>query len=104
MNGHAPDRRPMLSKASAGDLVAELTNSKNLGASALPTDVPTKMTPATESVRRGRGRPRGRRRMEPFSSKIEIGLRDAVDSYLAEHDETIVDLIDRALRAAIGGA
>jgi hypothetical protein len=39
--------------------------------------------------------------MEPFSSKIEISLRDDVDRYLAEHEETMVDLIDRALRAAI---
>jgi hypothetical protein len=39
--------------------------------------------------------------MEPFSSKIEIGLRDLVDAYLAETGETITDLLDRALRAAI---
>jgi hypothetical protein len=45
--------------------------------------------------------PRSRRRMEPFSSKIEIGLRDQVDAYVSEHGESIVDLLDRALRDVI---
>ncbi|MDA8438637.1 MAG: hypothetical protein M0Z51_07230 [Propionibacterium sp.] len=39
--------------------------------------------------------------MEPFSSKIEIGLRDQVDAYVSEHGESIVDLLDRALRDVI---
>lgn len=46
----------------------------------------------------GPGRPRGRRRMEPFSSKIEIGLRDDIDSYLVAHEMTMVDFLDEALR------
>lgn len=54
------------------------------------------------SVRRGPGRPRSRRRMEPFSSKIDIDLRDRVDQYIEEHGTTFVDLIDEALRARIG--
>jgi hypothetical protein len=49
-------------------------------------------------VRRGAGRPRSKRRMEPFSSKIEIDLRDQVDYYLAEHGGTMVDFLDAALR------
>lgn len=47
---------------------------------------------------RPRGRPRSRRRMEPFSSKIEMGLRDELDAYLAETGETVVDFLDRAIR------
>lgn len=39
--------------------------------------------------------------MEPFSSKIEISLRDDVDAYAAKYGESYVDLLDRALRAAI---
>jgi hypothetical protein len=56
---------------------------------------------AAPVVRRGLGRPRARRRMEPFSSKIEISLRDDVDRYAAKYGESYVDLLDRALRAAI---
>lgn len=57
--------------------------------------------PPVPAQRRGPGRPRGRRRMEPFSSKIEIGLRDELDAYLAEHGESIVDFLDRVIRAGI---
>ena len=39
--------------------------------------------------------------MEPFSSKIEMNLRDQVDDYLAITGESIVDLLDRALRDTI---
>ncbi|WHP16456.1 hypothetical protein [Cellulomonas sp. ES6] len=94
MNGEQQGRRGVLTKAAkAGDLVAELT----------ATRTPTSPEPVSSPVapRRGPGRPRGRRRMEPFSSKLEITLRDDVDRYLSEHDETMVDLIDRALRSAI---
>lgn len=95
MNDQTQRRRGVLTKAAeAGDLVAELT------APRAPETPDTLSQPAPP--RRGPGRPRGRRRMEPFSSKIEISLRDDVDRYLTEHDETMVDLIDRALRAAIG--
>lgn len=51
--------------------------------------------------RRGPGRPRSRRRMEPFSSKLELGLRDDLDAYLAISGESIVDFLDRALRNEI---
>ncbi|MBU5421105.1 hypothetical protein KQI48_00340 [Cellulomonas hominis] len=94
MNDQTQHRRGVLTKAmEAGDLVAELT------APRAPEAVGPLAQPTPQ--RRGPGRPRGRRRMEPFSSKIEISLRDDVDRYLAEHEETMVDLIDRALRAAI---
>ena len=39
--------------------------------------------------------------MEPFSSKLEIGLRDEVDAYVDRYGESYVDLLDRALRAVI---
>lgn len=52
-------------------------------------------------VRRGPGRPRSKRRMEPFSSKLDIELRDEIDAYLFEHGGTLVDLLDEALRARI---
>lgn len=51
-----------------------------------------------EIVRPGPGRPRSKRRMEPFSSKIEINLRDNLDEYLAEHGMTVVDFLDQAIR------
>jgi hypothetical protein len=37
--------------------------------------------------------------MEPFSSKLDIELRDQIDAYLFEHGGTLVDLLDEALRA-----
>ena len=54
------------------------------------------------AVRRGPGRPRSKRRMEPFSSKLDMELRDSIDAYLFEHGGTLVDLLDEALRARIG--
>lgn len=54
-----------------------------------------------ESLRRGPGRPRSKRRMEPFSSKLDIELRDEIDAYLFKHGGTFVDLLDQALRAHI---
>lgn len=59
------------------------------------------VTAELPAVRRGPGRPRSKRRMEPFSSKLDIELRDAVDAYLFEHGGTFVDLLDEALRARI---
>lgn len=49
-------------------------------------------------VRPGPGRPRSKRRMEPFSSKIEISLRDDLDKYLAHHGMTVVAFLDEAIR------
>lgn len=105
------ERRPSLRKASLPeDLVAGITRGRSEpppemgeGAEAQPVTKAPEAVAQTEPVvvRRGVGRPRSRRRMEPFSSKIEIGLRDQVDEYTAQHGESIVDLLDRALRAAI---
>lgn len=105
------ERRPSLRKASVPeDLVTGITRGRSEEASDVGegAEVQTTANPsgsdaqtAPIAVRRGPGRPRSRRRMEPFSSKIEIGLRDQVDAYTVEHDESIVDLLDRALRAAI---
>lgn len=39
--------------------------------------------------------------MEPFSSKLDIELRDSIDAYLFENGGTLVDLLDEALRARI---
>lgn len=94
MSAEQAARHPVLAKAGRGeDLLSELTAPR--------TQAPAVCSDAPTQLRRGPGRPRGRRRMEPFSSKIEIALRDDVDRYLAQHDETMVDLIDRALRSAI---
>lgn len=102
------ERRPPLRKASIPeDLVSGITRPQpapEMGEgtetqATNPTEVEVPTMPL--GVRRGPGRPRSRRRMEPFSSKIEIGLRDQVDEYTAQHGESIVDLLDRALRAAI---
>lgn len=103
MSAAGATRTPALSKAAATrDMVAALTTAAGPGSPAESPSTPTP-SPVEQSVpaRRPPGRPRGRRRMEPFSNKIEIGLRDDIDRYLSEHDETLVDLLDRALRAAI---
>jgi hypothetical protein len=55
-------------------------------------------TPTPAPTRRGPGRPRSARRMEPFSSKIEISLRDQLDEYISEHGGTMVDFLDEAIR------
>lgn len=49
----------------------------------------------------GPGRPRSKRRMEPFSSKIEINLRDELDAYIDENGITIIDFLDEAIRARL---
>jgi hypothetical protein len=49
--------------------------------------------------RPGPGRPRSKRRMEPFSSKLEFELRDQLDEYLRENpDVSIVQFLDEAVR------
>jgi hypothetical protein len=54
--------------------------------------------PTHAPTRRGPGRPRSARRMEPFSSKIEMSLRDQLDEYISEHGGTMVDFLDEAIR------
>lgn len=36
--------------------------------------------------------------MEPFSSKIEISLRDELDSYIQSSGITIIEFLDEAIR------
>jgi hypothetical protein len=36
--------------------------------------------------------------MEPFSSKIEIDLRDELDAYIEANGITIIDFLDEAIR------
>lgn len=81
------ERKP-LQKAPARDLVEAFTSPSQ---DAAPAE-------SAAPQRRGPGRPRSKRRMEPFSSKIEIGLRDEVDAYLLEHGGTIIDFMDEAFR------
>lgn len=97
----AVDRKP-LKKAPARDVVDAFTAPPT--AAATP-EANSATEPAaaqgTGPIRRGPGRPPSKRRMEPFSTKIEIGLRDQVDAYLAENGGTIVDFLDTAFRARL---
>lgn len=61
-----------------------------------PHRQPSDSSPVTKGP--GPGRPRSKRRMEPFSSKIEIGLRDELDAYIDENGITIIDFLDEAIR------
>ena len=103
----AIDRKSSLRKAPAIDVVDSLT----AGAEAnVPKDdapavsgsrVPTVHQVHHEPVATrgpGPGRPRSKRRMEPFSSKIEIELRDELDAYIEAHGITITDFLDEAIR------
>jgi len=83
-----PIERKPLQKAPARDLVEAFTT----------PDPDAGQSPAATGLRRGPGRPRSKRRMEPFSSKIEIGLRDEIDAYLAENGGTFIDFMDEAFR------
>lgn len=99
-------RKSSIRKAPSADVVESLTQqsanypasdtideraSHNLNQTAALAERP-------EVVRPGPGRPRSKRRMEPFSSKIEINLRDDLDKYLAEHGMTVVDFLDQAIK------
>ena len=100
----AIDRKSSLRKAPAIDVVDSLT----AGAEAsVPKDdalavsgsrVPMVRQEAAATRGPGPGRPRSKRRMEPFSSKIEIELRDELDAYIEAHGITITDFLDEAIR------
>ena len=86
----APQRDVVESFTTPPQPVSTPTNQAKLGRDeATPTHAPT---------RRGPGRPRSARRMEPFSSKIEMSLRDQLDEYISEHGGTMVDFLDEAIR------
>lgn len=99
------ERKSAIRKAPAADVVDVLTarsDSQQVpSAETLRTQSrePLEDAPRPSSSRRpGPGRPRSKRRMEPFSSKIEIGLRDEMDDYVAEHGLSIIDFLDEAVR------
>ena len=101
----ALQRKSAIKKAPSADVVEALTSADRIGQSeSQPTSEPEKVQASPEVVvlqatrRPGPGRPRGKRRMEPFSSKIEINLRDELDAYLAENGVTITDFLDEAIR------
>lgn len=95
-------RKSSVSKAPAATVLETIsTPASETARPTAPLVAPqTRSEPAAEEAEptRRRGRPRSRRRMEPFSSKIEMGLRDELDAYLAETGETVVDFLDEAIR------
>jgi len=104
------DRKSSIRKAPAADVVDALTNQSHVETKAIsqaeaavsPVNVVIGSVEENRAVGRpGPGRPRSKRRMEPFSSKIEIGLRDDLDEYLAIHGMTVVDFLDQAIRAQL---
>ena len=102
----ALERKSSIRKAPAADVVEALTSVEKQTATVEQEEPPQVPADRTESVppaapepqRPGPGRPRGKRRMEPFSSKIEISLRDELDAYSTKYGITITDLLDEALR------
>lgn len=99
-------RKSSIRKAPAADVVEAITRAPEATAnpSSHPRDngnlgeVTSPNQPEVLSKRVAVGRPRGRRRMEPFSSKIEISLRDRLDEYLRTNDMTVVDFLDDAIK------
>lgn len=105
----ALERKSSIRKAPVADVVEVLTSAENRGetvergeasqAAAGQAHIQAESAHADLEPRRpGPGRPRGKRRMEPFSSKIEISLRDELDAYSTKYGITITDLLDEALR------
>lgn len=100
------ERKSSIRKAPQADVVEALTQQSadiaqsGGGAVAVPDPRHNKSEPApiATEMRPGPGRPRSKRRMEPFSSKIEISLRDELDQYLGEHGLTVVAFLDEAIR------
>ena len=103
------ERKSSIRKAPVADVVEVLTSAEKRTetvkqgeaspVTAAQATVQTESTHADLEPRRpGPGRPRGKRRMEPFSSKIEISLRDELDAYSTKYGITITDLLDEALR------
>lgn len=101
----AVERKSSIRKAPAADVVDVLTSTRAEAADLKPDAEPTteaqtvKASPASALSRGpGPGRPRSKRRMEPFSSKIEIELRDEMDAYIEAAGLTITDFLDEAIR------
>ena len=97
----AVDRKSSIRKAPTADVVDVLTLRTETPASNPDVgSVPEAKAQSGSSSSRGPGpgRPRSKRRMEPFSSKIEIGLRDELDAYVETSGITIIDFLDEAIR------
>jgi hypothetical protein len=101
----AVERKSSIRKAPAADVVDVLTSriveAAPLTAAALTTrSEPPQVDANPVVVTRGPGpgRPRSKKRMEPFSSKIEISLRDELDSYIQSSGITIIEFLDEAIR------
>lgn len=92
------ERKSSIRKAPIADVVESLTRPSETVSSEQGMDGRTRLEERSEVIRPGPGRPRSKRRMEPFSSKIEISLRDDLDDYLAQHGMTVVDFLDEAFR------
>lgn len=100
------ERKSSIRKAPQTDVVEALTQQSadvaQVGRGAVvTTDLQQKNpepAPLPNETRPGPGRPRSKRRMEPFSSKIEINLRDELDMYLGERGMTVVAFLDEAIR------
>jgi hypothetical protein len=98
------ERKSSIRKAPAADVVDVLTSRRETPEpkpDAEPvTEAQTAKAPSVSAVTRGPGpgRPRSKRRMEPFSSKIEIELRDEMDAYIEAAGLTITDFLDEAIR------
>lgn len=101
----AVERKSSIRKAPAADVVDVLTSTRAEAADPKPdaepaTEAQTVKAPLASAVTKGPGpgRPRSKRRMEPFSSKIEIELRDEMDAYIEAAGLTITDFLDEAIR------
>lgn len=99
----AIDRKSSIRKAPAADVVDVLTarTEKSDPEPELQAVTEAHGAEAQQSIRTrgpGPGRPRSKRRMEPFSSKIEIELRDELDAYIEASGITIIDFLDEAIR------
>jgi hypothetical protein len=101
----AVERKSAIRKAPAADVVDVLTSRSDSSqgqiaepAGARALDLAGDAPRASSKRRPGPGRPRSKRRMEPFSSKIEIDLRDEMDDYVAEHGLSIIEFLDEAVR------
>lgn len=100
------ERKSSIRKAPQTDVVEALTQqsadvAQRSEAGSVTSDLQhqnVEPAPAAIEARPGPGRPRSKRRMEPFSSKIEISLRDDLDMYLVEQGMTVVAFLDEAIR------
>ena len=92
-------RKSSVAKAPAASVLETLSRARpSTVETAVPAPGPSVEAEEVTARRPGPGRPRSKRRMEPFSSKIEIALRDRLDTYLQQNGMTVVDFLDEAIR------